>query len=71
MRREGRGENEHQMGRLMMKKLTLNLETLNVQSFAPDTAQRALGTVLAADPTSTTPACCYTFGCGDSIDQAC
>ncbi|HEX8830524.1 MAG TPA: hypothetical protein VF705_05125 [Longimicrobium sp.] len=55
----------------MMKKLTLNLETLNVQSFAPDTAQRALGTVLAADPTSTTPACCYTFGCGDSIDQAC
>ncbi len=55
-----------------MKKMTLNLETLDVQSFAPDAAgQRALGTVRIGDPTSTTPACCYTFGCGDSINQAC
>lgn len=51
-----------------MKKLTLNLETLNVQSFAPaDAPQKAIG----AQPTNTTPECCYTFGCGDSIHQAC
>ena len=51
-----------------MKKLTLNLETLNVQSVAPaDEPRKAIG----AQPTNTTPECCYTFGCGDSIQQAC
>ncbi|HSU16292.1 hypothetical protein [Longimicrobium sp.] len=56
-----------------MKKLTLNLETLDVQSFEPVGArQQAGGTVFAAaSPSNTSPACCYTFGCGDSIQQAC
>jgi len=51
-----------------MSKLTLNLESLDVQSFEADTAPR---TVFVAQSTNTTPACCYTFGCGDSINQAC
>ena len=55
-------------GRTIMKKLTLNVETLNVQSFAPADAPQ---NVLGAEPTNTTPECCYTFGCGDSIHQAC
>ncbi|HEX8904339.1 MAG TPA: hypothetical protein VF771_05825 [Longimicrobiaceae bacterium] len=55
-----------------MKKLTLDLETLDVQSFEPvDERERTEGTVYAASPTDTTPECCYTFGCGDSIHQAC
>ena len=58
--------------KVMMKKLTLNLETLDVQSFEPvDAPRQTRGTVLGAEPTYTQPACCYTFGCGDSINQAC
>ena len=52
-----------------MTKLTLDLETLDVQSFeALDSASAA---EFVAGPTETSPACCYTFGCGDSINQAC
>ena len=53
-----------------MSKLTLNLESLDVQSFEPDSRLQARS-VFKADSTNTTPACCYTFGCGDSIQQAC
>ena len=55
----------------MMAKLTLNLETLDVQSFEAVEAQQAHGTVFGAEPTYTQPDCCYTFGCGDSVRQAC
>lgn len=52
----------------MMKALTLDLETLSVQSFEPEAREQA---VFAAEPTNTSPDCCYTFGCGDSVRQAC
>ena len=52
-----------------MKKLTLDLDSLNVQSFESVDARQQ--NVLGAAPTDTTPECCYTFGCGDSIHQAC
>jgi hypothetical protein len=56
----------------MMKKLRLNLETLDVQSFEPvDARQQTRGAAFGAEPTYTRPDCCYTFGCGDSIRQAC
>jgi len=54
-----------------MTKLTLNLETLTVQSFDVEARQQTRGTAFVAEPTNTSPACCYTFGCGDSINQAC
>jgi hypothetical protein len=55
-----------------MKKLTLDLETLDVQSFEPvDARQQARGTVLAAEATNTSPECCVSFGCGDSINRPC
>ena len=55
-----------------MKKLTLDLEKLNVQSFeAADAPRRTREIGFGAEPTYTTPECCYTFGCGDSIHQAC
>ena len=55
-----------------MKKLTLNPETLNVQSFDAVAAPQQTGeNAFLAEPTNTSPACCYTFGCGDSINQAC
>jgi len=54
-----------------MKKLTLDLETLDVQSFEPANARQTRATAFGADPTNTTPECCYTFKCGDSINQAC
>jgi len=58
--------------RVTVKKLTLNLETLDVQSFEPvDAPRQAGGTVFGAEPTYTQPECCYTFGCGDSVRQAC
>ena len=58
--------------KVTMTKLTLNLETLNVQSFEPaDARQQAGGAAFGADPTLSAPACCYTFGCGDSVQQAC
>lgn len=57
--------------KVMMTKLTLNLESLDVQSFEPVEAQQASGTVFGAEPSYTTPDCCYTFGCGDSVRQAC
>jgi len=54
----------------MMKKLTLDLETLNVQSFEAGRQQNGVA-AYEAQPTYTTPECCYTFGCGDSINQSC
>ena len=53
-----------------MKKLTLDMDTLTVESFEAG-AQPGTRTVFKAESTNTTPACCYTFGCGDSIHQAC
>jgi len=55
-----------------MKKLTLDMETLSVQSFEPVAApQQTRGAGFGAEPTNTSPECCYTFGCGDSVRQAC
>ncbi|HEX8904340.1 MAG TPA: hypothetical protein VF771_05830 [Longimicrobiaceae bacterium] len=55
-----------------MKKLTLDLESLDVQSFeAVDEQQENGGTVFARSHTDTGPECCYTFGCGDSINVSC
>jgi|GEM_PF-2256910 len=58
--------------KVTMTKLTLDLETLDVQTFEPVNArQQTRRAAIGAEPTYTTPECCYTFGCGDSIHQAC
>jgi len=55
-----------------MTKLTLNLETLNVQSFEPvDARRQARGTVVGAEGAMTLPEYCITFTCGDSHIRAC
>ncbi|HEX6747632.1 MAG TPA: hypothetical protein VF092_10115 [Longimicrobium sp.] len=55
-----------------MKKVTLNLETLNVQTFAPIDPQREnRGTVLGAEGAMTLPEYCITFTCGDSRIRPC
>jgi len=53
-----------------MKKLTLDLETLNVESFQTADPPPARGTVLGADG-STIPPYCFTFTCGDSQIRPC
>jgi hypothetical protein len=55
----------------MMKKLILNLEMLEVESFRTAESQAASGTVIAADAVSTLPDMCITFTCGDSHIRAC
>lgn len=56
----------------MMKKLTLNLETLKVETFAvAGTREGARGTVLGAEALLTGPANCVTITCGDSEIRAC
>jgi hypothetical protein len=55
----------------MMKKLMLELETLEVESFQTAGPQPARGTVAAADAGSTLPDMCITFTCGDSHIRAC
>jgi hypothetical protein len=54
----------------MMKKLTLDLDALQVESFQPAEAQRLRGTVVGADGASF-PEYCITFTCGDSHIRPC
>jgi hypothetical protein len=54
-----------------MKKLTLDLEALEVESFAADEPHDARGTVLAAAVSGTLPICCVSFTCGDSQVRPC
>ena len=53
-----------------MKKLTLNLEALEVESFRTSGDQPSHGTVVGADG-STLPPYCVTFTCGDSQIRPC
>ncbi|HET7234102.1 MAG TPA: hypothetical protein VFJ16_29080 [Longimicrobium sp.] len=53
-----------------MKKLMLDLDSLEVETFHTAEAQRSRGTVLAAGG-STLPDMCITFTCGDSHIRAC
>ena len=55
-----------------MKKLTLDLEALDVESFEPSGSRRqARGTVAGAEAVMTLPEYCITFTCGDSHIRAC
>jgi len=54
-----------------MKKLILNLEALEVESFQTADPHASRGTVLAAGAVSTLPDMCITFTCGDSHIRAC
>jgi hypothetical protein len=54
-----------------MKKLTLDLDSLKVESFQTADAQHSRGTVLGADAFLTGPANCVTISCGDSKIRAC
>jgi hypothetical protein len=56
----------------MMKKLTLDLDALDVQSFEPvDSRRQAHGSVVGAEGAMTLPEYCITFTCGDSHIRAC
>jgi hypothetical protein len=54
-----------------MKKLTLDLDSLEVESFQTHEAQRSRGTVLGAEAFLTGPANCVTVSCGDSKHRPC
>jgi hypothetical protein len=55
-----------------MKKLTLDLEALQVERFEVEAPRRgAHGTVHAAEGGSTIPPYCITFTCGDSQIRPC
>lgn len=54
----------------MMKKLTLDIEALGVESFPTADPPAPRGTVLGADG-STIPPYCFTFTCGDSQIRPC
>jgi hypothetical protein len=54
-----------------MKKLTLNVEALKVETFQTAGQQTSRGTVLGAEAFMTSPAVCVTYGCGDSEVRAC
>ncbi|HEX2203732.1 MAG TPA: hypothetical protein VHG91_10555 [Longimicrobium sp.] len=54
-----------------MKKLTLDVETLAVESFEAERPAEARGTVLGADSAPTLPGYCITFTCGDSRIRPC
>jgi hypothetical protein len=55
----------------MMKKLTLDLETLEVETFEPAKPHLgSRGTVVAADG-ATLPGYCISFTCGDSVVRPC
>ena len=54
-----------------MKKLTLDLDSLKVESFQPADAQHSRGTVVGADAFLTGPANCVTISCGDSKIRPC
>ncbi|HET7464177.1 MAG TPA: hypothetical protein VFJ82_23165 [Longimicrobium sp.] len=53
-----------------MKKLALDMDSLEVESFPTADPQRSRGTVWAAGG-STLPDMCITFTCGDSRIRAC
>ena len=55
-----------------MKKLNLDLDALDVETFEPvDSRQRDRGTVIGAEGAMTLPEYCITFTCGDSHIRAC
>jgi len=54
-----------------MKKLTLDLEALDVERFEPSDARHQRGTVAGAEGVMTVPPYCFTFTCGDSQIRAC
>jgi hypothetical protein len=55
-----------------MTKLTLNLETLKVETFEANAANdRSRGTVIGAELLLTGPQNCVTISCGDSEIRAC
>lgn len=54
-----------------MKKLTLDIEALDVESFHPAGEQASRGTVVGADAGSTLPPYCISFTCGDSQIRPC
>jgi hypothetical protein len=53
-----------------MKKLTLNLDSLAVESFRPTDTAALRGTVNGAE-FLTSPEACVTVSCGDSVHQSC
>jgi hypothetical protein len=55
----------------MMKKLTLDLDSLKVEQFEVSERQDARGTVVGADAFMTSPENCVTVSCGDSVHQSC
>lgn len=54
-----------------MKKLTLDVEALQVESFSTAAPHASRGTVIAADGGSTLPPYCISFTCGDSQIRPC
>ncbi|MBW3571601.1 MAG: hypothetical protein KY467_10885 [Gemmatimonadetes bacterium] len=54
-----------------MKKLILDLDALEVESFRTADPQPARGTVIGAASTETLPLYCVTFTCGDSEVRPC
>ena len=54
-----------------MKKLTLDVETLEVESFEASAAREPRGTVLGAQSVPTLPGYCISFTCGDSRIRPC
>ncbi|HEX2210736.1 MAG TPA: hypothetical protein VHG93_23845 [Longimicrobium sp.] len=54
-----------------MKKLTLNLESLAVESFTAAGQPAARGTVVGAEAVMTGPQNCVTISCGNSEVQPC
>ena len=67
-RRGEKAENLYREG--MMRKLTLNLESLEVESFQPAEQRQARGTVIGAEM-MTRPGNCITVSCGNSEQQPC
>lgn len=54
-----------------MKKLTLDVEALEVESFGTAEPRAGRGTVAAAQALETLPGWCISFTCGDSQIRAC
>ena len=54
-----------------MRKLTLDPDALEVESFQPAEAQWLRGTVMGADGAASLPEYCITFTCGDSHIRPC
>ena len=54
-----------------MKKLTLDVDALQVESFHPADERPTRGTVVGAESGSTLPPYCISFTCGDSHIRPC